>query len=580
MPQYVITAPNGKKYRITGDSREGALSALRKHLGDGGAASAPAPQVNTAEKTDREMSWAETGMDVLRGAGSGLVKGATSLAGGIGDAQQITSDVLGWGAEKLGFSPEVQKGARAVGKRLALPGMGNLPTSEQLREPVETAIGPLLKPQTFLGQTVERIGEFVPAAIGGPGTVGRKLAMTVAPAVASEVAGRIPGIEGSAYQPYAELAAGLATGLPIAAGGKGNALKDMREGAMVKTRDSAGNVTERYSDTTEALAGMGDKVTAAYKAIDDAGVVYDSNAFKGAAMRIKSGLANRGWTKAAGGEEAQLLNRVDDLLKPRKVASWTTIDKILSDAKAILRSNANDTTKGNVGVIVDNLERLVKSGKYVSRKGVPKEELNQRIDVARDLAKRNIVGKQIADMKSRMPGYLVGDEGASRNQFGSYFKTGKAKSLSDTERDAFAKVVRREGPLNLSHNMASRVGQIAGGLSGSGVGALTGSFFGPLGTALGALAGAGVTAGTQLGFRKFMDAITEKAVDDALKTILAGRKAQGEAMGKEQVEALRATIRAALTSEAATRPVREDWFLQDANGRTYGSTGVSPAVPR
>lgn len=543
-------------------------------------AQAAAQTQPSAPSAAPEMSWGETGMDMLRGGASGLIKGATSLAGGIGDAQKITGDVLGWGAGKLGFSPEVQKAASTVGQRLAFPGMGNLPTSEMLRKPIESAVGPLPKAKSLPGQIAERVGEFVPAAIGGPGTLGRKAAMATVPAVASELAGRIPGVEGSQYQPYVELAAGLATGLPIAAGGKGDALKAMRDETMVKSRGPKGEVTGRFADTTEALADMDRRVGDAYGAIDRAKVVFDDNAVKSAAMKIKSALADRGWTKVAGGPEAQLLNRVDDLLKPRKVAAWTTVDKILSDAKKVVRTTKDSTVQGNVGVIIDKLEDLVKSGRFTSRKGVTKDEMNALVSEARDLAKRNIVGNQIAEMKGNLPGYLVGDEGAFRNQFGSYFKTGKAKGLSDAERDAFEKVVRREGLLGMAHNSASRIGQIAGGVGGGGVGAAAGSVFGPAGMVLGGLAGAVGTSATQAGFRKMMDAITEKAVDDALKTVLAGRKAQGRAMKKEQVEALRATIRAALTSEAATRPVRDDWFIQDANGRTYGPSGTPPAVPR
>jgi len=560
MPQYSITAPSGKKYRITGETREGALAALRKHLGDD-VASVPAQTGNTAAKTDKPMSLADYGMDVLRGAGTGLVKGGTSLLGGIGDAQQMAGDVLGWGAEKMGFSPEVQSAAKSVGRRIAFPGMGNMPTGQMLREPIEKAFGPLPQAKTLPGQIAERIGEFVPAAIGGPGTIGRKVAMTVAPAVTSELAGRIPGVEGSAYQPYVETAVGLATGLPIAGGGRGGGLKEMRTKAP----------------TQESVAA---DAKAAYREIDNAGIVFDSNAVKSAAMKIKSGLANRGWDKLQGGEVAPLLNRVNDLLKGNKVANWTKVDGILKDAKKIFRSGADETTKGHVGIIVDRLENLVKSGKATSKSGLSRDQINSTIDKARELSRRDILAREVETMKRRMPGYLAGDESAFRNQFGAYLKSPEAKSLTPAEREAFAKVVRREGPLNIGHNMGSRLGQIAGGASGMGVGALAGSTLGPLGTVLGGIAGAGVTAGTQAGFRKMMDAITEKAVDDALKTILAGRKAQGQAMAKEQVEALRATIRAALTSEAATRPVREDWFLQDANGRTYSPTGTSPAVPR
>jgi hypothetical protein len=36
MPSFTIDAPNGKSYTIEGDNAQGALSALRKHLGDEG----------------------------------------------------------------------------------------------------------------------------------------------------------------------------------------------------------------------------------------------------------------------------------------------------------------------------------------------------------------------------------------------------------------------------------------------------------------------------------------------------------------------------------------------------------------
>jgi hypothetical protein len=148
-------------------------------------------------------------------------------------------------------------------------------------------------------------------------------------------------------------------------------------------------------------------------------------------------------------------------------------------------------------------------------------------------------------------------------------KSPEGLSLKPAEREAFSRVVRREGPLNIANSMSSRLGTIAGGTGGMGVGALMGSTFGPIGTGIGAFLGPTVTASSQLAFRKIMERVTEKAVDDALKTILAGRAAQGKAMKAEQIEDLKRIVRAALISEAATNPVEENWFLQDANGQQY-----------
>lgn len=502
-----------------------------------------------------QTSMADYGMDVLRGAGSGLVKGASSLLGTVGDAKQMTGDVLGWGAGKLGFSPEVQDMARTAGKAITFPGLMAAPTSDQIQGAVENNVtGPLPQAKTLPGQVVERMGEYAPATFSGPGGWARKVAMTAAPAIASELAGRIPGVEGSGYQPYAEMGAGLLSGLPIAGGGKGAALQEMRDKAP----------------TMEKVKQLKDE---AYGFLDKARILFSGSDLKSAAMKAKSEITKRGWTPAAGGETGRMMKRIDDLLGPRKYAGWTTVDTLLSDAKEILRSGADKTTKGDVSIIIKHFENLIENGKLVSLGGVPKDEIAPTVKAARELAKRNIVAGKIEDMKGSLPGYLSGDENGMRNQFGSYLKDQKkGKYLNEAEKKAFAKVVRREGPLNVAHNLGSRMGQITGFNSGSGIGAGIGfAVGGPPGAAVGAAIGGAGTVGAQLGFRKLMDKVTEKAVDDAMKTVLAGKKAQGEAMNKAAQETLRAQIRAALTAEAATAPAKDNWFLQDANGRTYSA---------
>lgn len=502
------------------------------------------------EKNENQTPPFDYAQDIMRGAGSGIVKGVTGLLGSAGDVQQITGDVLGWGAEKLGFSPEVQSAATEVGKRIAIPGMGKMPTSQQLLAPVEENIGPLPKAESLPGQIVERVGEFAPSAALGPGSLMRRGATALVPAVSSELAGRIPGIEGSPYQPYAETAAGLASGLPVATYGKGSALSEMRSKAPKQ---------QTVMDLKQE----------AYDAVDRAGIMYDSTSVRKAVSNINSALAGRGWDKMSGGEAAPFVRRVNGLLKGSNSRSWSNVDRILKEAKDVMRSGATPVVKGDVSIIISNLENLVKAGKITSKSGLTRDEINSTIDRARELARRNILAREIETMKLRMPGYLAGDESSFRNQFGAYLKSPESFGLTPAEREAFSKVVRREGPLNTAHNMSSRIGQIAGGVSGSGIGGLTGAFFGPIGAVAGAVAGAATTATAQSAFRKIMDKITENAVDDALKTVLAGREAQREAMSLEKVEDLRRIVRAALISEAATNPAEDNWFLQDATGRKY-----------
>lgn len=490
-----------------------------------------------------KMSYEEIGSDIAKGGTSGIVKGLTNLAGGFGDVQEMAGDVFSWGAGKLGLPPETQSAAKYLGERLAIPGMGKMPTSEVIRKPVEEITGPLPEAETLPGQVVERFGEYAPSAILGPGGFVRRVASAAVPAVTSEFAGRIPGVEGSPYQPYVETAAGLVTGLPIASGGKGEKLNIMRQKAPKH---------EEVSQLTDE----------AYKAIEKAGIMFDSVSVRRAVSDIKLGLKNRGLEDVSGSEVAPFFRRAEGLLKGTNSRNWSNVDRILSEAKEFLRSDANAAVKGDVRVIVDNLEKLVKSGKITSQSGLSREEINNSISKARELARRNILAREIEKMKRRLPGYLSGDESAFRNQFGAYLKSPEGGFLSPAEVEAFSRVVSREGPLNIATSMGSRIGQIAGSTSGAGVGAFTGSALGPAGTIGGAIAGAAVTAATQNAIRKVMENITEKAVNDAMKTVLAGREAQGKAMKEEQIEAMKAIIRSALVSEAATNPIEENWFLQ------------------
>jgi hypothetical protein len=494
-------------------------------------------QAVAAGKMNAQTPPVDQGSDMLTGLKSGAMRGITGLGGMIGDAQQVMGDVASWGAGKLGASPETQQIASEAVSRFAIPGIGKLPTSTQLQGAAETVTGPIDRPQGFAGQTIEKIGEFAPGAIAGPGGVLRRAALAAVPAVASEVAGRIPGIEGSGAQPYVEMGAALAAGMPIAAkSGAKTVMADMRKAAPSHAEVKAAK-------------------TAAYKDLDSAGISYDANAYRGAAMRIKSDLNKKGYDKMADSQVRALVNRVDDILKPKKVASWTRVDDILKDAKAIQRGNADDTTKLHVGIIIRNLENVAKNAPIKSRGNLTRAQINERIDTAREFARRDIVAKEIEKMKGKMPGYLSGDESASRNQFGAYLRNAKFGSLSDAEKAAFGTVVRREGPLNTAHMLGSRWGNIAGGATGSIVGGALGSVMGPAGTAVGAMAGVPVSMAAGAGFRRFMDKFTEKAVDDALKTVLAGRAAQKIATSAAEKERIRASIRASLlAAQAAPEP--------------------------
>lgn len=154
-----------------------------------------------------EQSAGDIAKDVAKSAGVGVGKGVIALGGMVGDLTDL-------GAKGLKKASDFV--SDAVGAdRYTPPGesvLSNIPTSESLTKNVEGVTGEFYKPQTTAGHYAETVGEFLPAAVAGPGGIGRKIAMqAVLPGVASEAAGQ--ATKGTALEPYARAGAGIAAGL-------------------------------------------------------------------------------------------------------------------------------------------------------------------------------------------------------------------------------------------------------------------------------------------------------------------------------------------------------------------------------
>lgn len=155
----------------------------------------------------------DTAIDVGKSAGIGLARGAIGVAGLLGD-------LTGLGAKGIAAASDAISTSR-IGKELGLepykrPDGGsvldNIPTSQSITKAVEGVTGDFYEPQTTSGEYARTVGEFVPAALAGPGGLARKIGLqAVLPGVASEAAGQ--ATEGSAAEPYARAGAGIAAGL-------------------------------------------------------------------------------------------------------------------------------------------------------------------------------------------------------------------------------------------------------------------------------------------------------------------------------------------------------------------------------
>jgi hypothetical protein len=509
----VKTPDGGTAQFPDGTSKEAITEAMRRKF--------PAPQtVNRAEKVSRERSLGETLSDVGMSTAQGVQSGIQGLVGLPGDIQQLAGMGASWGAGKLGFSPEVQEGAKSLG----LP---QLPTSEDVGAFAESIIGPKYKPETDVGRYVGSVAEMVPAAVAGPGSLIRKGAMAVLPGVAMEAAKDVSG--GS---PVAEAAAGIGASL-LAAGRGGAGTKEMLKSVKQEGKDYAKATGQtKLKPIDAAYENVKKEADKAYEELRNAGIKYDPMAVDSAiadvsAIRINSQLAPN--ASAYRDEFSKFYQSGMD---------FEDLDELEQIGSSVLRDiNASENDKRIVGIILGKVRSIRESNAITTSGSLPPDAVNELIAKAKDYGRRNILARDIKGMERKAGWYTSGEESGLRNKFASYGKS-QGQGLSKAEEKAYKKVVTREGVLSPMHAFGSRLNQIfLGGVGWAGGFGLE-AFLG--------LVGANAA-------RKFMEVYTERGVEDALKTVLAGKPAQEQAAIRDIVSKWEAGKRAALSSTAAAQ---------------------------
>jgi hypothetical protein len=201
---------------------------------------------------------------IAKSLGTGLAEGVIGLAGMPGDLYHMGLRALG-----DNLTPESNYGSNAIKKG------------------IEGYTGEFYKPKGVAEETASKIGQFAPAVIGGPETLGAKLlTRAVAPAVASEAAGKLT--EGTAAQPYAELAGALA-------GGVGGSVAANKFKAMAAARNAASS-----TPTAENLLSTAGRQFEDVKASD---LVIKPAAVEGMAKDIKTELLNDGFHPDSGNQK-------------------------------------------------------------------------------------------------------------------------------------------------------------------------------------------------------------------------------------------------------------------------------------
>lgn len=191
MPRFEVTGPDGARYEITapdGASEQDVLSYVQSQISS---ASVPQPK-------QPEMSAGEVAADVAKSAGIGVVQGGIGLA------------TLPGNLEALGRAG-INAASGLVGAGPAVSGETFLPTYSDWKGRVEGVTGEFYKPRTTAGEYARTIGEFAPAAIGGPASLGARATRVALPAVVSETAGQ--ATEGTSLEPWARAGGALVGGM-------------------------------------------------------------------------------------------------------------------------------------------------------------------------------------------------------------------------------------------------------------------------------------------------------------------------------------------------------------------------------
>jgi len=186
MPRHIVEGPDGKRHVI--EAPEGAT-----------------PDQIMAFVQEQPSSTFDTVKDVAKSAGIGVAQGAIGLATLPGNIEQLgrmgINKVAEWsGAEGPVVDPQ-----------------SVLPNYDGVKRGIERKFtGEFYKPKTTAGEYARTVGEFAPAAVGGPASWASRAIRVAVPAAASETAGQLT--EGTALEPWARLAGALAGGRVANAG--------------------------------------------------------------------------------------------------------------------------------------------------------------------------------------------------------------------------------------------------------------------------------------------------------------------------------------------------------------------------
>jgi hypothetical protein len=322
-----ISTPDGSNFSFPDNTSMDVIhGALDQHFGTNAAQPQQAtPNPNGSAQPQPQVGY---GADIAKGVGSGLVQGAISPVTLAGDVESLLPN-------KQQPEPQGAYGALVHGLNKARE-WASLPTSEGVTRGLRGVIG---APETKLGQYAETGASFLPAAIGGEGSVAARLLKNVAaPAVATETAGQLTA--GTPIEPLARIGAGVATGHLI--GTAGNVAQNSRTIKAAKDIKSSD-----FFDAAEPL----------YSQARSTNVEYAQPAVENVANSIKKQMIDEGETE----RNASAAHGAIDAFRNEAAKGFVTAQDIQNTLSEVKKNMRKGVDVHGSGVIADGLHDFLES---------------------------------------------------------------------------------------------------------------------------------------------------------------------------------------------------------------------------
>lgn len=463
-PPVVATTPDGGKvYRM----QDGSLSF-----------SSPGMSTTNQEAIAKIMEGATPA--------EGSVYGSVDQGGGIGAAVRSGLQGMTFG----GGDEVVARGASL------LPGGGSY-GAELQRERARLDRG---RDQNAGVSIMSEIAGALAVPIGGGKTVGTLPArMAQSAATTGAMAGTygfLAGEGGLANRAEsaansAMLGAGVGAAIPVA----GAAVQRGLEGVM---GNRAISQAARNAPTTEELRAAGN---AAYKAVDDAGVVIAPDAFQGAADDAVARMTAQGMDTGPMSltpQSARVADILTDTASTGAPVPFRELDLMRRKAgiPAANMANRGESAVGSEAIAaLDDFVNNITPAQVTQGNA---DNLPELIGTARDIWSKMRRSQMIDDAIENSQNYLSGEASGIRNQFARILKNDKlSRGFSDAEKALMRRVVNGSIPEQLLNLASGGIGQIATVLGGAGLGSAAGGMGAMVGAGAGALGAAAARKGAE-----------------------------------------------------------------------------------